>query len=217
MPATDTPIIVFARAPEPGQAKTRLIPLLGAHGAAALQEKMIERTLATARAAACGPVELWCDPSAHHPWLAQCMQKHGIGGATQCEGDLGARMLHAATTALATATRVVIIGTDCPALTAADVRAATDALETHDCVLIPAEDGGYVLIALKWWDARLFSDMPWGGEQVLAKTRERLTALEWRWHEMPALWDIDRPADVARLEASGLMPEWSAHGLLPRF
>ena len=208
VPVADTHIIVFARAPEPGRAKTRLIPMLGAARAAALQHLLIERALATALAAGIGPVELWCAPSAQHPLLAGCAARHGINAASQCDGDLGARMLHAAVTALAAASRIIIIGSDCPALTAADLQHAAQALEQHhDAVLIPAEDGGYVLIGLKWWDARLFAGIAWGSDQVMAATRVRLAALNWCWHELPPSWDVDRPADYERLAASGLIPD----------
>ena len=216
MPATETLIIVFARAPEPGRAKTRLLPLLGADGAAALPALLIERTLATAVAASVGRVELWCAPSAQHPLLDAFMQRHGIEGITQCEGDLGARMQHAAMSALATNPRVLLIGTDCPALTPADLRAAAGALAAHDAVLIPAEDGGYVLLGLTQWDARLFTNIAWGGDQVLAATRERLAALDWRWQELPPLWDVDRPEDFVRLRNSGLMPELAGAPALSR-
>ena len=208
----DTRIIVFARAPEPGLAKTRLIPLLGAARAAALQRILIDRAISTALAAGIGPVELWCAPSALHPLLTGCAEYHGIGAASQCDGDLGARMLHAAVTALAATPRVIIIGADCPALTAGDLQRAASALANgEDAVLIPAEDGGYVLIGLKWWDARLFTDIAWGTDQVMAATRERLAALAWRWREFPPAWDIDRPADFERLAASGLIPGLEAN------
>ncbi len=207
-PAADTRIIVFSRAPEPGAAKTRLIPLLGAERAAALQRVLIERALSTALAAGVGVVELWCAPSAQHPLLMRCAERHGIGAVSQCSGDLGARMLHAAVTALASAPRVIIIGADCPVLTAGDLQHAAAALAGHhDAVLIPAEDGGYVLIGLKRWDARLFTDIAWGTNQVMNATRGRLAALNWRWLELPPAWDVDRPADFERLAASGLIPD----------
>ena len=207
-PATDTRVIVFARAPEPGAAKTRLIPVLGAERAAALQGVLIERALTTAIAADIGRVELWCAPSAQHPLLSACTRRHGIDAVSQCDGDLGARMQHAAAAALAASSRVIIIGADCPALTAAELRHAAAMLDAqHDAVLIPAEDGGYVLIGLKWWNRRLFSDIAWGGDRVLATTRARLAELNWRWHELPYSWDVDRPRDFARLRASGLIPD----------
>jgi glycosyltransferase A (GT-A) superfamily protein (DUF2064 family) len=74
-------------------------------------------------------------------------------------------------------------------------------------VLIPADDGGYVLLGLNRSNMRLFSDIAWGGEQVLAATRERLSELRWRWLELPPLWDVDFPDDYIRLTESGLMPE----------
>jgi uncharacterized protein len=207
-PAADTRVIVFARAPEPGAVKTRLIPLLGAARAAELQRILIDRAIATALAAGIGPVELWCAPSAQHPLLAHCAERHGIDATSQCDGDLGARMLHATVAALAAAPRVIIIGADCPALTSGDLQRAAAALVDHnDAVLVPAEDGGYVLIGLKWWNARLFADVAWGTDQVITATRERLAALNWRWLELPCAWDVDRPADFVRLAASGLIPD----------
>jgi glycosyltransferase A (GT-A) superfamily protein (DUF2064 family) len=67
-----------------------------------------------------------------------------------------------------------------------------------------------VLIGLKGWDARLFADIAWSTDQVMAATRERLAALDWRWLELPISWDIDRPADYERLAASGLIPDLDA-------
>ena len=203
----DTLVAVFARAPEAGAAKTRLIPLLGAEGAASLQNVLIRHTLATATAADIGPVELWCAPSAQHPVLCECIRQYGVDAVTQCEGDLGVRMQHAAAATLAIAQRVLIIGTDCPALTTEDLRNAAAALNGHnDAVLVPAEDGGYALIGLKWWDARLFHDIAWGSAQVVATTRARLTAMRWRWHELAPTWDVDRPSDYERLRSSQLIP-----------
>ena len=207
----DTRVIVFARAPVAGETKTRLIPLLGARRAATLQQVMIERALATACDAAIGAVELWCAPSALHPLWTSCTRRHGIEAVSQCEGDLGARMQHAAAAALAAASRVIILGTDCPALTAADLRRAAAMLDAHhDAVLTPAEDGGYVLLGLKWWNPRLFSDIAWGSNQVLATTRARFAELHWRWCELPPSWDVVRPPDFARLRASGLIPDLDA-------
>lgn len=211
VPAADTKVLVFAKAPVAGAVKTRLIPLLGPERAAAVQRVLIERALATALDARVGEVELWCAPSAQHPLLERYCRQFGIAAASQCGGDLGARMQHAAASALASAARVIIIGVDCAALTAADLHAAARALdEQHEAVLMPAEDGGYVLIALRRWDARLFEDIEWGSSGVMAATRARLTALGWRWRELATSWDVDRPADFERLAASGLMPELDA-------
>jgi hypothetical protein len=206
-PRGDVAIAVFAKAPVPGATKTRLIPLLGAAGAAALQARLIERALATAAGAASAPVTLWCTPTTEHPLLVNAAKAAGAGRALQCEGDLGARMYAAATAALADFSRIIIIGTDCPALTPAQLREAAAALADHDAVLVPAEDGGYVLIGLKRADARVFTQIEWGSSTVMAATRRNLAALGWRWRELAASWDVDRPDDYVRLCESGLMPE----------
>jgi uncharacterized protein len=97
----------------------------------------------------------------------------------------------------------VLIGSDCPALRAADLRAAFAALRTGaDAVIAPAEDGGYPLIGLRRVSPDLFEGIEWGGEQVLAATRLRLSRLGWKWIELRELWDVDRPADVARLRCA---------------
>jgi rSAM/selenodomain-associated transferase 2/rSAM/selenodomain-associated transferase 1 len=205
-PRIDATIAVFAKAPEPGAAKTRLIPLLGAAGAAALQARLTERALATAAEAALGPVTLWCTPTTEHPLLTSAAAATGAGRAAQCDGDLGARMFAATAAALVDFSRVIIIGTDCPALTPVQLREAAAALEDDDAVLVPAEDGGYALIGLRRADARVFAGIEWGGATVMAATRRNLAALGWRWRELAPSWDVDRPEDFARLCASGLMP-----------
>ena len=100
----------------------------------------------------------------------------------------------------------VLIGSDCPALRPADLRAAARVLrEGADAVFAPAEDGGYPLIGLRRVSRRLFDGIPWGDPQVLARTRRRLKSLGWRWQELRTLWDVDRPEDVARLRKSRLL------------
>ena len=107
-------VAVFAKAPIAGFAKTRLIPVLGARGAAVLQGRLIERAVETACAAAVGPVTLWTTPDESHPAFQSIATRLGIALARQAEGDLGVRML----AAIAAANRpVLVIGSDCPALT----------------------------------------------------------------------------------------------------
>lgn len=205
-------VLVFAKAPQPGTVKTRLIPMLGAQGAAALHARLVEHTLATVCAAHAGVLELHCAPDAADPFFQHCGGKYGLALATQRGGDLGERMHCAFAGALATAARVILIGTDCPALTARHLRQAQLALvDGNDAVFVPAEDGGYALIGLARNDARLFENIPWGSAQVMAQTRERLRSLHWRWHELDTLWDVDRPADYRRLLQSGLLAAGDAH------
>jgi hypothetical protein len=204
MPA-DAPvhIAVFARAPVAGQAKTRLIPLLGADGAAALQRQLIERTLATACAVPGARVTLWVAGDAAHPFVAGAARRFGAALAEQQGGDLGARMHHAFAAAGAP---LVLIGTDCPQLAPEDLSAAAGALRAHDVVIQPANDGGYVLIGLARPQRPLFESIDWGGPQVLRQTRERIDALGLRCALRPALDDLDTPADLQRARAAGLLP-----------
>jgi uncharacterized protein len=195
-------IAVLAKAPLPGLAKTRLIPALGADGAAMLAARLIERAIATAQTAALGPVTLWCAPDESHPVFAAMPQKYGVALARQPDGDLGARMHEAAVAANRPA---LVIGSDCPALTAAHLREAADALRDHDAVLIPADDGGYVLIGLRQPCEALFSGMQWSVASVMAETRRRLRSLGLSWRELAPLWDIDTPENLARLQREELL------------
>ena len=191
--------IVFAKAPLAGGVKTRLIPTLGAEGAAALQRQLTHRTLVTATDAGLGPVELHAAPSVDDPFLQHCAQRFGVALLPQQGNGLGERMRNAFDEALARHGRVIIVGTDCPVLTVQHLCDAQAALANgNDAVLIPAEDGGYALLGLTRCDNRLFEGIAWGGDTVLAATRERLRALHWRWHELETLWDIDRPEDYRR-------------------
>ncbi|HYH43804.1 MAG TPA: TIGR04282 family arsenosugar biosynthesis glycosyltransferase [Burkholderiales bacterium] len=198
-------VIVFAKAPRPGSAKTRLIPLLGAEGAAALHARLIEHTLATARSAGIGPVELHGTP-ANDDFLRECASRHAVALVEQCEGGLGERMHGAFEDALGETRPVLLIGSDCPALTAGHLRRAAHALcEGHDAVFVPTDDGGYALIGLTRAHARLFAGIAWSTPAVMRETRARLTEIGWQWAELETLWDVDRPEDYARLRESGLL------------
>src|SRR5690242_9593328 len=106
-------IAILAKAPIPGLAKTRLIPTIGAHAAAALQERLTERAVITALAADVGPVTVWCAPDSTHDTFFKLVARARITLRPQPKGDLGSRMLAAATAANGP---TLVIGTDCPAL-----------------------------------------------------------------------------------------------------
>jgi rSAM/selenodomain-associated transferase 1 len=196
-------IAILAKAPVAGFAKTRLIPLLGPEGAAGLQASLIERALTTALASAIGGVTLWCAPDERDPVFLAAGRRPGVRLARQPDGDLGVRMLAAFRASAGQGT--VVVGTDCPALTAADLRAAAAALADADVVIAPAEDGGYGLIAASRPLPQLFDDMPWSTDQVAALTRRRVRGCGLRLVELRTVWDVDTPADVARLRAAGLL------------
>jgi hypothetical protein len=200
-------IAVFAKAPVPGAVKTRLAPALGEDAAARLHAELVRRALTTASDVPSARIELWCAPDERHPFFQQCARDFPIALKVQRGADLGKRMAAAAAEAHADARPIVIIGSDCPALTPSHLRLAAHALRAQDAVVIPAEDGGYVLIALSKPVEGVFDGIAWGGDTVMAQTRERLTTAGARWIELPPLWDVDRPADYARLQSEGLLSE----------
>jgi rSAM/selenodomain-associated transferase 1 len=203
----ETALIVFARAPEPGRVKTRLAPLLGERGAARLHARLMERTLRTALAAGFGEVDLYCAPGIHGSYFRTMQRRFGIRLRSQGRGDLGERMYRA----LRRHPGAVLIGTDCPALRPADLRAAARALQSGaDAVFAPAEDGGYALIGLRRAARAVFDRVDWGSAKVMAQTRRNLRRLRWRWRELRTVWDVDRPADVARLKKSGRLAPLAA-------
>jgi rSAM/selenodomain-associated transferase 1 len=202
--AIDEPVSIalLAKAPIPGFAKTRLIPVLGAAMAAGLQARLIERAAATARRAAVGPVTLWATPDESHPLFQSVAQRDGMAVRRQCEGDLGARMLEAM---IAAAGPAIVMGTDCPALSAGHLRQAADILASGtDAVLFPAEDGGYVAIGMRKPEPAVFNNLSWSMPHVLAETRSRLKGLAMTWVEPATLWDVDLPGDLERLRQIGL-------------
>ena len=193
-------IQVFARAPDPGKTKTRLIPLLGPGGAAALHARLIHHALTAAGASGAGTVELWCHPRADHPFFRACRERHSVALREQGDGDLGARMERALSSALADGAQPILIGSDCPGYSADFMEEARGRLAGGiDVVLGPAEDGGYLLIGARRVTRSLFAGIPWGSATVLEETRERLRTLGWAWEELVPLWDLDRPEDHERL------------------
>jgi rSAM/selenodomain-associated transferase 1 len=195
-------IAILAKAPVPGLAKTRLAPVLGADGAANLQARFIAHTVTTAHSAALGPVTLWAAPDHHHPVFQAITAPPGVALAAQPEGDLGARMMAAFEAARGPA---IVVGTDCPALTAEHLRAAARTLlDGIDVVIIPVDDGGYGLIGMQRPQPALFEGMIWSTSTVMAQTRRRLSRLGLSWREPARLWDVDRPADLDRLLGEGL-------------
>ncbi len=204
----ETAILVFAKAPVAGAAKTRLIPLLGAAGAATLHRRLITRALATARAATPDALALWCMPDAAHPFMQSAAQQHSAHLQVQHGADLGARMTHAFAATLKPGTHAICIGADCPALTVRNLQQAAAALRNgDDAVFVPAEDGGYALIGLSRVAPGLFAGITWGTNTVMTETRARLRENALRWSELETLWDVDRPEDYHRLLQSGLLDD----------
>ena len=191
-----TRILVFAKAPVAGRVKTRLIPVLGAEGAARLAEEMLERTLQEALATGL-EAELCGDPDAaewHEP-------RPGLTLAGQGEGSLGERLARAASRAL-DREAVLLIGADCPELDRSRLLEAAAELERHDAVLHPAQDGGYALLGLGRFDPSLFEDIAWSTDRVAGQTIAKVEALGWSLRIGETLHDVDEPDDLRHYRKS---------------
>jgi rSAM/selenodomain-associated transferase 2/rSAM/selenodomain-associated transferase 1 len=198
-------LIVFGRYPVPGQTKTRLIPLLGAARAADFQRVLAERTVRTDRAfvarqgTALEACFEGCSEKKLRRWLGS-----GLIFSTQCAGDLGQRMETALREAFREGChRVVLHGTDIPGLTVSHLAEAFEALREKDLVLGPSTDGGYWLIGLKQ-HADLFRSLEWGTSTVFAKTVAAAHHLNFSFHVLGPLTDMDTSEAVRQC-----MPEWA--------
>lgn len=198
-------IAILAKAPVPGFCKTRLIPQLGAAGAARLQARLTEKTVMTALSANIGPVTLFCTPEIQHAHFLRLKRRYKIQLRRQSGRDLGARMLQAMRFALASHERVIVLGTDAPALTASQLKEAAQQLVHHAVVIQPAFDGGYVLIGARQADPGYFRRITWGGSRVMQATRDRLESAGSDYMELPVLWDLDDIQDLRRAREEGLI------------
>ncbi|HQR70759.1 MAG TPA: TIGR04282 family arsenosugar biosynthesis glycosyltransferase [Burkholderiaceae bacterium] len=189
-------IVIFAKAPVPGFAKTRLIPALGEAQAAQLARRMLLHTLREAHAADAGPVELCVTPGPADPAWKALPPVENVTWTEQTEGDLGARLAHVAARVIDGGERVLLIGTDCPQLDASRLRRAGRLLENSDAVMLPTFDGGYALLGLRKFDPRVFAAMPWSTDRVAAVTGKSIRAMGWSLDVGRFLHDIDEPADL---------------------
>lgn len=192
-------VVVLAKAPLAGFAKTRLIPLLGPAGAARLAVQLLDHAVRVAVASQVGPVTLHCTPGTEHPAFVRLAARYDLTLRLQTDGDLGRRMSHALAEALAAADCAVLIGTDAPGLDCACLRLAAVELSRHDAVFIPALDGGYALVGLRRPAPALFADIEWSTPRVMAQTRAQARVLGLRCAELTAVADIDEPDDLRHL------------------
>ena len=199
-------IVIIAKAPRPGYAKTRLIPALGAQGAAALAQRMLRHAVSIALDAGVGPVELCAAPNRHDPAWAALALPTELAWSDQGEGDLGERMARAALRTVRQGESVLLIGTDCPQMDSSHLQRAAASLQSADACLTPTLDGGYALLGLNQFHDSLFSHMPWSTAAVAAQTVCRAAAIPWSLHLLNTLRDVDEPGDLQALPAG-----WSAH------
>jgi rSAM/selenodomain-associated transferase 1 len=188
----------MSKAPDPGKVKTRLVPLLGEEGAAKLYTRLLHDCLNMCTTGSLCSVDIWCSPSAEHPFFQQCRSNYPVDLHTQADGDLGTRMSNAFRTALDSADAAVMIGADCPTLNVTDIDSAFDALNAgKDIVIGPAEDGGYYLIGMREHHASIFEDIPWSTPEVLALTERRIQQQGLGVQYLTLRKDLDTPEDYA--------------------
>lgn len=195
-------LLMFCKGAESGKVKTRLIPGLGCDGALQLHKRLCTDRLAWWRSLGVNVViyQAGDDPEG---FLSDLAASHQLPLRQQSGSDLGARMFHAASLELENAPWVMITGSDVFGIDAVTIDECIARLEEGaDCVIVPAEDGGYGLIGLRRVARELFSGIAWGGSTVFDQTVARLDRLNWRWHSIGRCWDVDRPDDVARLPAT---------------
>lgn len=204
-PAQPDRVLLFTRYPEAGRCKTRLIPALGKDGAARLHREMTQRVLTQLTSlAAIHPHQL----EIHYDGGSEEQMRSWLGNnyqyRKQADGDIGCRMQAAIVRHLDRMQRLLLIGSDCPDLSAAIMEEAFEALTTHDLVLGPAFDGGYYLIGARKERAsiicrKLFHDIPWSTDDVYTTTKTRAEQHRLRCHTLTRLHDIDTPADLRHL------------------
>lgn len=193
---------VFAKFWEPGCVKTRLAESIGSPQAANIYRAFVETTLA--RLATLRQRNVL----AYTPTDRSSAEKFAsLGGGVwelvpQCEGDLGQRMRDFFASQLEQgAHSIVILGTDSPNLPLAMVESAFQALESHEVVLGPTEDGGYYLIGISRTIPPLFDSMPWSKSNLWSTSIDRLERAGIRYATLDTWYDVDELTDLNRLRA----------------
>ena len=199
----DTCIILFAKYPAPNKAKTRLQPALGIDGAACMARQLLLHSIDQAIDTGFS-VELCVSPAPTDPCWQALDLPDSLRWSAQADGDLGLRMLIASQQALQRFKKVVLIGTDCPSLTSGCIQTAVQQLNQQDVVMIPATDGGYVLLGFREVDASLFSDIVWSTASVATVTKQHVADLGWTLALLTPLHDIDEPEDLVHLPSGWL-------------
>ncbi|HSH41753.1 MAG TPA: TIGR04282 family arsenosugar biosynthesis glycosyltransferase [Arenicellales bacterium] len=195
-------LILFAKTPEAGRAKTRLIPALGQAGAARLAAALIEDSVRRSIQAWPGTVRLQAWPDPDHECFVALQRRYGIAVSRQAPDHLGAKMLAALNEAHSRGVAAAIMGCDVPQCPAGILRDAHARLSRNRNIIGPSEDGGYYLIGINPPAPRCFEGIEWGGSGVLADTLERAGEAGIELDLLPRLNDIDTIADLEALRAT---------------
>lgn len=200
-------LMVFSKAPIPGEVKTRLAKTLGDTVAAEIHRFLVRHCLKSISSTNLAPIELWCSPSSNHPFFYQCRDEFGVTLENQGEGNLGERMSQAFVATLSDTQSALVIGTDCPSINVDYLDEAFTRLTEKECTVIgPAEDGGYVLLGMAKHHSSLFDDISWGTDKVFEETRSKVSGV---LELLPLQCDIDDEKDLwkFRKEMSGITLE----------
>lgn len=191
-----TRVALFAKAPVPGQVKTRLAADIGPE-AAVLHYRRVGLAVASA-VAGDFPLTVWYDPPG-----AEALMRAWLGALPyrlQRGCDLGERMQRAFCAHFARGDAPVIaIGADCPGVDASVIRAAVHHLTRHDVAIGPSHDGGYYLLGLNAPQPDLFEAIPWSTADVFRITAERCRARDLSVGVLPTLRDLDTLTDLEAL------------------
>jgi rSAM/selenodomain-associated transferase 1 len=195
----DTVILLFAKAPIAGSVNTRLIPDIGVKKATSLQNNLIHQRLSMLTKAQLSQVRLMCAPDIKHECFVSCAQKYPVQLIAQSGRNLGERMFNGISAALQTYKYCVVIGTDAPALDEVLIKQAINVLRADtEVVFVPAEDGGYVLLGMRYAHDVLFKDIDWGSAEVMQQSRHKLKMNKVSFRELATCWDVDRLEDYQR-------------------
>jgi len=196
-------LIIFTRYPEPGTTKTRMIPALGAGGAADLQRWMTDHLVAKVKPL----IEQWSlTVEVRFEGGSERLMREWLGPSFsyrhQGRGDIGRRMQRALEDGFQEGyTSIVIIGSDVPDISSAIIHRAFEELQKNSLVLGPAGDGGYYLIGMQKVNEdqaypELFEAINWGTSEVLSQTIAAAHQIGIGYALLDTLKDVDRPADL---------------------
>lgn len=195
----DSVILVYAKAPVAGKVNTRLIADIGVQAATELQHDLIHHRLAMLSEAGLCDVRLLCAPDQEHETFLSCKEKYPVRLFQQVGDDLGTRMFNGVAEALKKYKYCIVIGTDAPALDAKKIKQVVEILHGGtDVAFVPAEDGGYVLVAMRQPYQCLFENINWGSAQVMQQSRERLDENKVSYKALAHCWDVDEREDYQR-------------------
>ena len=196
----DIVIQLFVKAPVKGKVKTRLIPTLGEKEALKLYKAMLEYMMALLCKHRYCNVELWVALDSQHEFIQRMAKQYACTVYAQQGESLGDRMQYALAKGLESKQTVVLVGGDCLSVDLAYIKHAVELLEDKEGAVIgPAEDGGYVLLAVTKLEAAMFEEIEWGSNRVLKQTLRQCARQGYDCQLLDIRWDLDRPDDLQRL------------------